>query len=227
MSRVPFLDSIETERQRRLDGRTTPDAHAHVLWTRVLAVQRSPAVRGRLRGAQEYAQGIQYRHAGLSSGIYAAHPLRVAAMAMLASVSPGIDAGIVGLLHNVLEVSDVSESELCDRFGEGVAAQVRSLTVDRPREWDAAYKSAYYDAINTGPKAARLVKVLDKLDNLFLLGLNTDTTVKTRYVREIQDHIIPMVDLNIPTLSAYMRALLKETILAEKLDVPTLSTAGR
>lgn len=227
MREILFLDSIATERQRRLNGRVTPDPHAHVLWTRALDLQVSLAARNRLGVAQEYALGIPYRHEGLSSDIYAAHPLRVAAMALLTLASSGVDAGIVGLLHNVLEVSDVSEFELRERFGESVIAQVRSLTVDRSRQWDAGYKRAYYAAINAGPKAGRVVKVLDKLDNLFLLGLNTDVSVKTKYAHEIQKHIVPMADLNIPGLSSYIRALLKETILAEKLDLPAALTAAR
>lgn len=221
-----FLDSIAIERRRRLDGRAAPDPHARVLWERALGVESSPASRGRLQAAYGFVEGIDYRHKGLASDIYAAHPLRVAAMALLTPGSPGVEAGVVGILHNVLEVSDVTESELRERFGESVTAQVRSLAVNRALQFDPDYTEAYYSAINAGPRAARVIKVFDKLDNLFLLGINPDVAAKTKYAREIQDYVLPMADSNVPAVSAYMRALLDETIVSEDLELSSSTPRG-
>jgi (p)ppGpp synthase/HD superfamily hydrolase len=143
-------------------------------------------------------------------------------MALLCGASRGSDTGVVGLLHNVLEVSSVSEQDLRARFGDDVRAQVASLTVDRSRQWDAAYKRAYYETLNAGPTAARLVKVFDKLDNLYLLGLNPDSSVKTKYAQEIRTYILPMAQRDIPALIPYLTDLLNETILAEKLEMPAV-----
>lgn len=216
---IAFLDPIPTERQRRLEGRATPDPHAHELWARALELQASPADKDRLLAAHEYALGISYRHEGLASDAYAAHPLRVAAMALLCRATRGSEAGVVGLLHNILEVSDVGEQELRARFGANVRAQVASLTVDRSRQWDLAYKRVYYETLNAGPAAARVVKVFDKVDNLFLLGLNSDASVKTKYAQEILAYILPMAKRDIPALTPYLMGLLNETILAEKLEI--------
>jgi (p)ppGpp synthase/HD superfamily hydrolase len=214
-----ILDSIEVERRRRMEGRVAPDAHASVLWNRALQGETASRHAARLMAAHAFALGIPYRHEGLSSEIYAAHPLRVAAMALLSGGSGDADTGVVGLLHNVLEVSDVGEEEIGKRFGEPVLTQVRNLTVDRSRQWDADYKRAYYETLLAGSAGARVVKVFDKLDNLYLLGLNSDTDVKTKYMREIVDHVVPMADRDLPAVAPYFRLLVNETIRAERLDL--------
>lgn len=223
MSQVPgVLDSIAVERKRRMDGRETPDGHARTLWHRSL---KSPAAAGhvdRLEAAAEYAMALPYRHEGLSSEIYAAHPLRVAALSLLAGTAAGADVGVVGLLHNVLEVSDVNETDIARRFGDAVREQVVNLTVNRALQWNADYKRAYYRTLNAGPVEARVVKVFDKLDNLYLLGLNDDVDVKTRYLREIIEHVVPMAERDVPKAAPYFAALVNETILAEKLDLPAV-----
>lgn len=214
-----FLDSIAVERRRRMDGRVAPDPHARVLWDRAVAGHLRSAEREVLESAREYALGMEYHHGGLTSDVYAAHPLRVAAMALLSEAVPDAEPGIVGLLHNVLEVTDVCEAELHARFGESVRRQVVNLTVDRARQWDAHYKRAYYAALESGPPAARIVKVFDKLDNLFLLGLNPDRDVKSRYAREISSYVLPMAERDLPAVHPYLAELLDQTIVAERLDV--------
>jgi (p)ppGpp synthase/HD superfamily hydrolase len=219
MSVTPdFLDSIEEERERRLAGLATPDPHARTLWQRALDLQAA-ADKALLASAYDFAMAIDYRHEGLASAIYAAHPVRVAAMAVLSNAAPPVETGIVGLLHNVLEVSRLDGDELARRFGRSVRDQIVNLTVDRSRQWDESYKRDYYAALESGSPAARVVKVFDKLDNLYLLGRNPDTAVKTRYVLEVQTHVLPMAARDIPAILPYLTALLNETIVTERLEL--------
>lgn len=217
-----LLQTSDVERQRRLDGRARPDALAVEEWARARDGSRAAADRERLEAAFRFARGIDYRHEGLAADIYFSHPLRVAAMALRCGASAGPDIGVVGLLHNVLEVSDVSGAELEQRFGPAVAEDVRRLTVDRARQWDVAYKRDYYAALRAGRVEARVVKVFDKLDNLYLLGLNADRDVKTKYLREIVEYVAPMADGDLPAVAPYFRALVNETIGAEGITLPTL-----
>ena len=48
---------------------------------------------------------------------------------------------------------------------------IKKLTVDRPRQWDWDYKRNYYEQISISSEMS-VVKVLDKLDNLYLLSNN-------------------------------------------------------
>jgi (p)ppGpp synthase/HD superfamily hydrolase len=217
-----LLGTIDEERRRRLDGLTRPDARALEDWARALDDACDPVARERLEAAFRFARGIDYRHEGLAADIYFSHPLRVAAMALRCGASASPDIGAVGLLHNVLEVSELSGAELEVRFGSAVADDVRRLTVDRAMQWDPAYKRDYYAALREGRVNARVVKVFDKLDNLYLLGLNDDRAVKATYLQEIVEYVVPLADRNLPSVAPYLRALVNETIGLEGIALPTL-----
>jgi (p)ppGpp synthase/HD superfamily hydrolase len=210
MSAVDFLDSIAVERQRRLAGRTKADPGAFALWERALHLRGEESYQQPLREAYTLARSLEYAHEGLTGDIYIAHPIRVAAMALLSQPEANVDLGVVGLLHNTLEVSSISSAELAAKLGAGVAEQIVNLTVDRKQQWDAPYKQWYYDRLNAGAKAARVVKVFDKLDNLFVLGLNPDDVVRDRYLREIETHVLPMAERALPQVFPYMVELVAE-----------------
>lgn len=205
---MKVLDDIATERERRLHGLVEPDPHALVLWNHALASFKDDAERTRLTNAFAYAKAIKYRHAGLTSDVYFSHPLRVAALAVLISDSQAADVGILALLHNVLEVSDISPGALAEAFGSEMAAQVTNLTVDRAVQWDQPYKIQYYSKLMEGPHSSRVVKILDKVDNLFLLALNPDEKIKEKYLAEIERFVLPMTRLALPYLEPYLKELI-------------------
>lgn len=95
------------------------------------------------------------------------------------------------MVHNVLEVTNISLEELSEVVGKKVANYIHTLTVDRTREWDPAYKLMYYTDIAQSTICA-CTKIIDKIDNLFLLEINPDERVKKIYINEIEIHVIPM-----------------------------------
>lgn len=205
-----ILDDIALERQRRLLGLLEPDPHALVLWARAMAALPDDTERHRLAYAFRFAEQLKYRHVGLTSEIYFSHPLRVAALATLLAGAQDAGIGVLAVLHNVLEVSDVSLIELSETFGNGISDQIKTLTVDRDIQWDKVYKVGYYSKLMEGPPSARVVKIVDKLDNLFLLGLNTDAFVRKKYLTEIEDFVLPMTVASLPGLTAYMQELVRD-----------------
>jgi hypothetical protein len=52
-----------------------------------------------------------------------------------------------------------------------------------------------------------VVKIIDKLDNLFILGLNPDEEVRKRYLNEISNYILPLVKQFLPQLANYFENL--------------------
>ena len=212
MTTIPYyLQPIARERQRRIDGRHTVDREAQVLWQSALGAVEDRHTQERLAIAYNYATAIEYKHQGLTSEIYLAHPIRVATLGLLSNADNSGDAGVIGLLHNVFEVANRLEGELMERFGEDIVDQIRTLTVNRSLQWDQAYKDAYYAQICRSPKACRVVKIFDKLDNVFVLGLNKDGAVRTKYLAEIETFILPMVARDLPELSAYFGQLVVES----------------
>ena len=210
MNLANMLDDIERERQRRLLGLLKPDPHALVLWNRATAALGDKVQRERLIHAFDFAKQIKYRHVGLTSDIYFSHPLRVAGLATLISGTQDAETGVIAVLHNVLEVSDVSTDVLSATFGSCISNQITVLTVDRDVQWDKAYKVNYYSDLMKGSLSARVVKIIDKLDNLFVLGLNPDASVRDKYLAEIEDFVLPMTLTSLPAVTAYMRELVKD-----------------
>lgn len=207
MSTINVLDDIATERGRRLHGLVEPDPHARWLWKMAFDSLLCDTERGKLSDALQFAQKVKYHHVGLSSEIYFSHPLRVAAICLLIDTVKDYRAGVLAILHNVLEVSDVSAETLAEVFGKTISEQVIALTVNREMQWDRAYKTFYYKKLMDGPRFVRVVKIVDKLDNLFTLGLNVDDGVREKYLSEIEDFVLPMVEATIPDLLEYMRTL--------------------
>ena len=206
-----ILDNLELERHRRLQGLRKPDPHAFFLCRRAYDELNNGEDRTKFSTALNFAKTVKYHHPGLDTEVYFCHPLRVAGLALLLSGSKDVEVGVLGLLHNILEVSDVSLGELTSLFGVSIAGQIRTLTVNRKVQWDGAYKAEYYDRLNRGPVAARIVKILDKLDNLFVLGLNTDENVRENYLSEIKKFIVPMTVSSLPSITPYMMTLVENT----------------
>lgn len=203
-----FLGDIETEFKRRLDGLVEPDLGAHDAWKRAIELIPEWDVRKFNHEAFNFAKNLDYRHGSMSSEVYFCHPLRVAALSIFACDATEPEVGIVGILHNVLEVSTVCRAELKEKFGGIVEGQIAALTVNRELEWDESYKLSYYQKINEGPRAARVVKVIDKLDNIFLINQNPNLEIRLRYLREIERHVIPMARREIHHIADYIERLI-------------------
>jgi (p)ppGpp synthase/HD superfamily hydrolase len=205
-----YLQDTNIERQTRLDGRIKPDPAAFALWNRAVEMVSGPEDKALLLKAFSFARDIRYGHEGLTSDIYFAHPVRVAALSMLSQDNGDVTIGIIGLLHNVFELSDTPASLIADNFGIAVAEQITTLTVNRELQWEEAYKKSYYAKINASPLSCRVVKVFDKLDNMFLLGINPDEAIKEKYLLEIEGYILPMMERDIPDILPYMLQLIKD-----------------
>jgi (p)ppGpp synthase/HD superfamily hydrolase len=227
MNLSTILDDIEVERRRRLLGLLEPDPHALVLWDRAMAALPNDVERDRLAHAFLFAKELKYHHVGLTSDIYFSHPLRVAALAMLISSAHDAGIGVLAVLHNVLEVSDVSVDTLSETFGSDISKQIETLTVERDLQWDKTYKASYYNQLLQGPLSARVVKIVDKLDNLFVLGLNPDASVRSRYLAEIEEFVLPMTVTSLPAVTAYMRALVEDCHATGFIERPVATNEGK
>ena len=208
---IHYLNDIKTERAYRVIGRHIPDLNAKKLWNLAMTSINNEQDELILSSTLEFAQKIKYDHVGLSSEIYFMHPLRTASYSILCDEFESIDFGIVALLHNVLELTTVNPNELNVIFNENITNQIISLTVDRSQQWDPIYKKKYYENINLQPKACRVVKIFDKLDNLFVLGLNNNSLERDRYLEEIKTFIIPMVKRDSPSVLSYFQKLIEDT----------------
>lgn len=204
------LGDITAERNSRIAFLLKPDASVVRQFDETVLTIDDTAVRRALLSAWEYAQRLDYCHPGQSKELYLAHPLRVTTLYMRL-ISPIDQAGVMtAILHNVMEVTNVKRGNLAPVVGEEVSNAIESLTVDRSRQWNPDYKRTYYADIENGAAFVARVKILDKLDNLFLLCLNPSDQIREQYLQEIEQWLLPMAQRVLPGLAGYLRELVTD-----------------
>ena len=158
-----------------------------------------------------FAKKIKYKHtkSKINSYAYFTHPLRVSLYCVKLRIGNQLDIGILSLLHNVLEVSNMHKKILKKKFGNELVNYLDCLNIDRSKRWNENYLKKYYKKIYSTNKIAQIVKCMDKFDNLFLLHENKDKLIKKKYIQEINKFVIPMVKKYLPDLLSYYRLLIK------------------
>ena len=66
----------------------------------------------------------------------------------------------------------------------------------------------YYIRLNSSHKNAKIIKCLDKFDNLFSLFKNPKKEIKQMYLQEINLFILPLVEKFLPNISNYYKKLI-------------------
>ena len=203
------IDTISIERQRRINSLEFPDSNAMQLWE-LMCKNYTIDHKSSLQYAFDFAYNLNYKHPGVSSKVYFSHPLRVASFSGILSEKRSINYPILGLLHNVLDVSMVKAKSLKQSFGYTILKQIEVLTVNRTYQWDKTYKKDYYDIITNQPHSCRVVKILDKFDNLFLLHMNPNKIIKQKYLEEIDEYIVPLAQKDLPQMFNYLNDLIQD-----------------
>ena len=91
------------------------------------------------------------------------------------------------LLHDVLEDSEISSTELTAMFGPRVVAMVADVTkVKTGPDW----KRKYYDNLRSANRWSQLIKFADRLDNLRDLPKSTREK-RARYLIETKEIFLP------------------------------------
>ena len=160
-----------------------------------------------LNETYNFSINIDTNHKGLSKTAYFSHPLRVASYAAFLTGFKSPSFPILGLIHNIFEVSDIDYENIKKKFGSSIAEQIRILTVDRNKDWDSSYKKKYYETICSQPVSCRIIKILDKFDNLFILNLNPNEEIKKKYLLEVEKYIIPMAKKDLTSLHKKLKEI--------------------
>ena len=117
------------------------------------------------------------------------HSVRVALI--LAEEFQVRDAELVSaaFLHDALE--SVSESDVKEECGDNIASIVRAAADPPPGETGP---DAYYAKLARESKAARLVKLAEKLDIARVMKNNAHREMALRFKDEAQKHAIPLAE---------------------------------
>ena len=162
-----------------------------------------------VRLAYNFSKNLKYDHPGLDSHIYFYHPLRVCLLSTKINQNLSSELMTLCLLHNIFETTDIDPSIISKIFGKKIMTQLNILTVDRKNEWEKNYKKNYYENIKKANKNVIITKILDKLDNLYLLKENKNLKIKKRYLKEIEDFLMPLIKGNLENLYLYFKNLIE------------------
>jgi guanosine-3',5'-bis(diphosphate) 3'-pyrophosphohydrolase len=116
-----------------------------------------------VRRAYAFAEAAHRGQRRKDDRAFIAHPVRVARLL----AARGYDEEVVAaaLLHDVVEDTSVTLSEVRERFGARVAELVACVTEDPELPTDER-KRAYRDAVRHSPDAARAICAADKVCNV-------------------------------------------------------------
>ena len=167
---------------------------------------------------KKFAESIKYTHSGLSPSEYFLHPLRVGSISGIANPAASVMSSQIGLLHNVYEVTSMKSIEISKKFGKEVDYVISSLTINRKLQSNLTYLTDYYGVIASLPYKLGIVKVIDKLDNLFTLNNTASGEIKEKYLQEITNFVIPLCDFVSPPLSKLLNNVTKWVKLGNRRE---------
>ena len=207
---IKKLKSYSIERNRRIKSVKIFDKKALSEWSEILNNKKLIKFKPKLQKYFNFLKNLKYLH---HNSTYFSHPLRVAYMTFNFTKFSKSSKNLIilSLFHNIIETSNFKKIFLEKYLGKKITKQIKNLTVDRKKQWNNSYKKDYYKNISLDHKNTRIVKIIDKLDNLFTIGLCKSKLIRKRYISEIENYILPMVKKDIPKLEKYFRGLIKQS----------------
>lgn len=137
---------------------------------------------------------------------YFSHPLRVARLALQLLEQPAAEIVSMGLLHNVFEVSGLTEGDLLEAgFSERLASGIRLTTIDRKQQYEEPYLAKFYERIHEFGDDLTLIKCVDKLDNLLAFQLFERTPQIERYMTLCEQFVTPLAGRLSSDFGAYVQ----------------------
>ena len=203
-----YVKSFAFESKIRNANYAEKSHHANNLWDKLISGLNQRDIEFAVE-ARKFAATINYRHAGLEPAEYFLHPLRVGSLGGLINSENKLISAQVGLLHNIYEVTDLDRSEIVDSFGPTVDSVLSKLTINRKRQSDTEYLGNYYDEIAALPQNLGIIKVLDKVDNLYLLNVTASPAIKEKYLHEVDEYLRPLCEKVAPYLSNALNKIIE------------------
>ncbi len=147
---------------------------------------------------------FKYNHNILNKKTYLAHVLRVTKMSMLAEPKLAKELITLSMIHNIFEATDLNEFELLNHFDNTTIERVKILKINREKQNSNSYLKTYYSCIKDAHISVGIVKIIDKVDNLFTLCLNPNLNKRNAYLKQIEDFVIPLTRLKLPNMLDYL-----------------------
>jgi len=205
-----FLEKINKEISKRTQKRKGFEKTLLKEWERKVSKYflRNKFETKKINSTFNFCKKLNYKHGNKIDKAYFSHLLRLGCMSLF--IKKDIDYNLTRLafVHNILETGNFKKkSKISKQFGGKIFQQIKILTVNRKIQWDKKYKKQYYEKIKKSHVNVKIIKILDKMDNLFLLSKNKDLNIKKKYINEIKTYVLPMVKVTLPDIFKYFNNL--------------------
>lgn len=207
--KVPF-ETVEVEANAKVASMLEYSDRVEKLLVEECEKHFSKAELARIEATIFFARSLESTNAHHPSMLkYFSHPLRVAKISLQILDQPSAEIVSMGLLHNVFEVTDLTETDLLEAgYSERLASGIRLTTINRERQYDESYLKKFYGRIKEFGDDLALIKCVDKLDNLLAFELFERTPDIERYMTLCEQFVVPLAG----SLSANFGAYVQQTI---------------
>ena len=147
---------------------------------------------------------FEYSHNILNKSTYLAHVSRVTKYSLLLRPNLAKELIVLGLIHNIFEATQYSYQDLLNYFDDQTLSKVIILKVDREKQHKRDYLFKYYDEISKAHISVSIIKILDKIDNIFTLCLNPSLEKRMIYLTQIEDYVLPLTKKFLPEILDYL-----------------------
>lgn len=171
----------------------------------------------------ELITNFNYNHNILNKKTYLAHVLRVTKMSILAQPKLSKELIILSMIHNIFESTDLNETDLLNYFDNKIIERVKILKINREKQYLNSYLTIYYSSIQNAHISVSIVKIIDKIDNIFTLCLNPNLEKRKVYLKQIEDFVIPLTMLKLPNIYKYLIKLVNNAHRTKHISIKSTS----
>ena len=108
------------------------------------------------------------------------------------------------LIHNILETTNLTEKQFLKMYDKFTFSTVKILTINREKQHLQTYLENYYANIIDSHLSVAIIKIADKIDNIYTLCLNPDKNKRDIYLKQIEDFVIPLSISKVPHVTDYL-----------------------
>jgi (p)ppGpp synthase/HD superfamily hydrolase len=152
---------------------------------------------------------LKFSHNILNTSTYLAHIVRVARMSIEFCPDVAHKSITPALIHNIIETTNLSEKQFLKKFDKFSFSTVEILTINRKKQHLQTYLEDYYSNIMESHLSVGIIKIADKIDNIYTLCLNADKLKRDNYLKQIENFIIPLSVSKVPHVTGYLVELVE------------------
>ena len=143
-------------------------------------------------------------------------------MSILLQPKLGKELIVLAMLHNIFEATDLNEIDLLNYFDNKTIERVKILKINREKQSLNSYLTAYYSCIKSAHSSVSVVKIIDKIDNLFTLCLNPNLNKRKIYLKQIEDFVIPLTKLKLHIVHNYLIRLVNNAHKTKYISIESI-----